>query len=911
MLSHPRFSLASALATLAALPALAQPPSPAPRAIELDPFPVVGTRLSSAESAATPNVLILDEAFIQRSGATDLAELVNLLPQTYSGAASGRGTVPNGSPSYGTATTLFNFTTGAAVPLRQTGVSSVGLSGLGAAGTLVLIDGRRLPLATQEDTASSTGAGFYDLSGIPLGLVERVEVLANGASAIHGSDAVGGVVNVVLRRNTAGSELITGFRATERGGALERHATLSSGFVRDRLNLYLSLTARAQDALKASQRPFSASQNQTALGGRDHRLVLGSPGILSARSGSFNSLTDTNGNPARHALVPEGQDGNGLAPADFAGSSSFFTSGLRAYDSAATKDLIGASDQIGLSSSATFSVSEKLQVFARVSWSDRTSETASEPPAISGGGFGGAQSLIPASDARNPFGQEVYFSGVLIEAPARPQIVDASLLTLSTGLSGLAGERWQWDVAASLSREGFDSRTLELNQSAFVAALADGRYNAFGDPATNGPLNADLNDEIMTASRIRGSSRVTGLDAFARGPLFTLPAGEVQVALGAETHRAQRHRISTAPVFGQPAEITSARTSSAAFAEFFVPLIGGGNSGSDGQGLSARLAARYERTDSFDETSPSLGLSWQPWRDVSIYASFAEGFRAPSLTEPEDVVYDGTSNINDPRLGGARYSVTRFRGGNPDVTAESSRTYQTGIILQPRFVSGIRLRGQLNETYYDNKLNVLPEQVLVDFEDRFAGRITRDASGAIASINATTINFGKVYTRSIDLGLSYEFDSDSLGHFRVAADAVRQLEYRVEDRPDRAGNETLDGIDTVSPPQWRGLARLFWNRGVWDATVMVSHLDGYESNNSGPFFDRSTTSPSRTTIDLRLGYTFTDGLWRGRGKNARIQVGVGNLADRMPPIANTPYGYNQSLHSPLGRTYDVTLRFPF
>ena len=693
--------------------------------------------------------------------------------------------------------------------------------------------------------------------------------------------------------------------------ALERHATLSSGFVRDRLSLALSLTARAQGALKASQRPFSALQNQTAVGGRDHRLGVGSPAILSARSGSFSSLNDSNGNPARHAVVPEGQGGNGLVPADFVGSSSFFTSGLRAYDSAATKDLIGASDQIGLNSSATFSVSDKLQVFARLSWSDRSAATSNEPPAISGGGFGGAQSIIPASNPLNPFGQDVYFSGVLVEAPPRPQFVEASLLSVTAGFSGFAGQRWQWDVAASLSREGFDSRTLELNESAFTATLADGRFNAFGDPATNGPLNADLNDEIMNASLIRGSSRVASLDAFTRGPWFTLPAGEAQLALGAETHRAQRHRISTAPVFGQPAEITSARTTSAAFAELFLPLLGDENPDSPGQRLSARLAARYERADTFDDTSPSLGLSWQPWRDVSIYANYAEGFRAPSLTELEDIVYDGTLSINDPQLGGARYRVTRLRGGNPDVTAESSRTYQTGIVLQPRFVSGLRLRGQLNETYYENKLNVLPEQVLVDFEDRFPDRITRDATGAISIVNATTINFGKVYTRSFDLGLSYEFDVESFGHFHLMANAVRQLEYRVEDRPDRAGKETLGGVDTVSPPQWRGLASLFWNLGAWDATVMVSHLDGFERNSSGPFFDQSTATPSWTTVDFRLGYTFAEGLWRGHGLNARLQLGVGNLTDRMPPFANTPYGYNQSLYSPLGRTYDMSLRFPF
>lgn len=877
----------------------------------LDPFPVVGTRLAAPDDVAKPHVVVLDETFIERSGATDLAQLINLLPQTYGGSASEFGTVPNGAPSYGTATSLFNFTTGSAVPLRQTGVSSVGLSGLGAGGTLVLVDGRRLPLATQEDTASSTGAGFYDLSSIPLGMVERVEVLANGASAVHGSDAVGGVINVILRRHYTGSELTSGIRGTFDGGAFERHATLSTGMTRDRLSLFFSATARSQNALKAAQRTFSANQDLTARGGRDHRLVVGSPAVLSASVGGFDGITDSDGTPARYVLVPTNQNGDGLTPHDFTGAGGFTGAGLRYYDSAATKDLIGSSEQLGLRGSATFTVNPHLQAFAQLSWSDHSSETTNEPPAISGGGFGGAQSLIPATLSRNPFGQDVFFTGVVVEAPPRTQTVGVQLTTLTTGLRGIADDRWQWDVAATYSREHFDSRTLELDEDAFVTALADGSYNAFGDPLTHGPLNTHLNEVLMKTSRIVGVSQVAGLDASLRGPVFPLPAGDILFAAGAETARAQRERASTDPVIGQPAEIASTRTSSAAFAEIYLPWVSEDNALPFIRHLSARIAARHERTDAFSETSPSLGLHWQPGPDITVFAHYAEGFRAPALTELEDIVSSSTLTISDPQKGGTRYAVTRLRGGNTHVSAETSQTYQFGLTLNPRTVSGLQLHFHTDEVYYRNKLNVLPEQVLVNHESRFPDRIIRDASGRITTIDATTINFGEIYTRNLDLGLSYDFTSDRLGRITLQADAVRQLDYRIADRPDRPGDETPDGSDTVSPPSWRGLARLLWNRGSWDITVLASYLADYESNGSGPFLDQSTTTPSITTVDLRIGYTFRQGLWHGRARDARLQLGIGNVADRQPPFANTPYGYNQSLHSPLGRTYDVTLRLPF
>ncbi len=279
---------------------------PTQNPLRLDLFPVVGTRLPVDKLPDSPARVVIDQSFIERSGATDLSSLLGRLPQVYAGAGSGIATVPNGAPSYGNSEAFFNFTTGAAPAIRQTGVTSTGLRGLGAAGTLVLIDGRRMPLATQEDTASETGTGFYDLSSIPLGLVERVEVLSTGTAAIHGSGAVGGVVNVVLRKNYTGSEITAGIRSTQDGGAMERHGSISTGLVRDQLSLFISAMARSVDPLRATDREFSASQNQTDRGGRDHRMIIGTPAIVRAPFGNLNGVTDGNGSPASFGLVPEG-----------------------------------------------------------------------------------------------------------------------------------------------------------------------------------------------------------------------------------------------------------------------------------------------------------------------------------------------------------------------------------------------------------------------------------------------------------------------------------------------------------------------------------------------------------------------------------------------------------------------------
>ncbi len=918
MLSTLRYLASAGLVALSSfdLPAQGSPSAaPVGEGIMLDPFPVVGSRLAAPESdPAAPAAVILDRATIERVGALSLDDLLTRLPFTYSGVGDGIGTVPNGAPFYGNALALTNFSTGASAPLKQTGVSAAGLRGLGAAGTLVLIDGRRLPLATQEDTASDTGAGFYDLSAIPLGLVDRIEVLPNGASAVHGSDAVGGVVNVVLRRNFTGGEITAGLRATEAGGGFERHAAVSAGTRQGPFSLFVTVTGRSQEALPASSRPFSASSDQTARGGRNWNLAVGNPPVLSATAGTFPGLTDQNGNPARHALVPGDQDGSALTAADFTGAApQFGTSAgtIRTLDAAPYRDLFGSLEQAGFNAAAAYAFNANLEAYARVTGSDRTSVTAHEPATIVGGGFGGANTLVPADNPRNPFGQAVRVSLALVEFPARAQTVDVTTTQTVAGLRGAFGEGWQWDAALTHARERFDSRTAELSTAAFVGSLADGSFNPFGDPLTHGPLNAHLAGTLFTDARIAGTSQITGFDAFARGPVLDLPAGPLTLAVGGETRRAERQRSSTNPVFGQPADVTSARTTTAVFAETYLPLLGDDATGPGLRRLGARLAARYEKTADFAETTPSLGLAWTPWDAVTLTADYAEGFRAPSLTELEDVVRTGTTTIIDPLLAGERYTVAYRRGGNLDVSAETSRTYQFGLSVTPPFLAGLTFHARSYETYYNNKLNTLTEQLFVSFEERFPDRVSRDTSGRVTEVDNTTVNFGKVYLRAADLGLAYEHDFGDLGRITVRLDATRQLAYRTEMRPDLAGTVTADGEDTVSPPKWKAFGLLFWNRGAWDVAITAQHLDGFASNSSGSFFDAATAYPSFTTVDLRLGYTFAERGWRGWGKNTRVQLGVGNLADRTPPFANSTYGYNQSLHSPLGRTYDVSVRLPF
>ncbi len=874
-----------------------------PSVVTLEPLMVIGSRLADN---LPMGAIVLEQADIDRSGATRLEELIAQLPQNYGGAGTGPGTVPNGSPSYGLATALFNFSGSTASP-PQTGVAAAGLRGLGAGNTLVLIDGRRMPLATQGDTASGTGAGFYDLSSIPLGLIERVEILPDGASSIYGSDAVGGVINVVLKHGQSGGELTTSARGTSRGGGFERQATWSHGLIRGPLELLLAVTNYRREALRASQREFSARQNLTALGGFDYRLSLGSPPVIVAAVGNLTGLTLPGGGSTRIALVREGATGAAPALADFEPVAGFSALNQRRYNTAADKDLIGEMNQWGVNLSATWRLNPRLETFFQTAWSDRRSETANEPPAVLGGGFGGANSRVLASDPRNPFGQDVIVSLVLVEAPRRPQVVEVENLRSTFGVRGRAGEQWRWEASASHAREDFTSRTLELRTSLLIAALANGSFNPFGDPAV-GPLNAAVSADLMNEAIVSGDSTLTTLDANTSGPLAHMPGGDLLLVAGADLSRASRDRTSTNPKFGQDAASETKRTTRGLYTEIAVPLVGEANAQPGLRKLSLKFAARAEHAGAYRNLTPSYGLGWSPTHDLRFGASYAGGFRAPALSEFENTLLSGTSTIKDPLQGGATYSVGRVRGSNPNIQAETSKTWRLSTNYRPSFLSGLQVHGAFTDTSLRDRLTTLTEQTLVNNEALFPGRIIRDSNGQITLVDATTVNFGRISARSLDLGLGYDRAFAS-GKLAVRADFVRQLDFRTELTP---GTTAIveNGTDTGSPPRWTALGSCWWSTNTWEVGAIVHFSDGFASNTTGAFLDQTTRISSWTTVDLRASYRFSRGVWRGHGRNLRLQLGIGNIADRDPPFANLVWGYNAALHNPLGRTYDLSLRLP-
>lgn len=914
----------------------------------LQPVNVLGSHIRRTEFEGPSSVRIYDREYIEASGAMRLADFLNLLPQNYGGASSGRGSAPNDlNPEFGvrTETTLpsFNFVLGmAAIPFGQTGVSAANLRGLGSGSTLVLVDGHRRPIAGQGNASTNTRQGFVNLNTIPLGMIERVEILADGASALYGSDAIGGVINVVLKKNYTGAELVTDYKGTFDGGGRERNVSLIAGFTSkdSRLRGTIGVDFYDRAPLTAAQRDFSADQDHSGriidydadgdpIHGIDFRLNWSYPATVQAHTGTLNGVLQPDGTPATVALVPDGAR-DPLTPAEFIGSPATRAEGARRMNTAAFISLISPQESRSVSGHFEYRFNENLRAQGGASLNIVETQFDGQPPvssASASSGFGSYRTIVPAfidgqRNTLNPFGQDVLVGLVHHEFGPTRQTTRTSSYGGYANLIARFGN-WEWNAGVNASREHFRQRNLTLDLQKFSDALTAPdpaqRFNPFVDARVAGPVNAHLYESMKAIDARDGWSEYAEALFLASGPLRELPGGDLQLALGGNYHVAY-HRAETRPALGSASRMRVDRDSFASFAELAIPLVGKPNALPLVHRLELQLAGRYEHHEGAGSTTnPTTGVVWNPASWLLLRTSVSSGFRAPSLTEYQTTSTRSTTTLTDPARGSVRTpGVTVERGSNPNALSEKSRSRSFGLVVTPPIAPGLSFALDYLSVRQRNVLQEFSPQSIVDNQAYFPNRITRleptdddralGRPGALSAVDASFVNFGVVHHESVDLELDYEIRSRRLGTFRFGASASRTLTATAELTPGVRKSDLLG--DTGVPPRDRAAAQARWDNGTWNASVFARYIGSFVSNEAGNYF-APEGYPSMTTVNLNFGYKFRAGLWRGWAKDSRISVGFDNIFDRKPPFSDTIFGYNGGLHTVLGRAYSISfvLRF--
>lgn len=860
-----------------------------PAATNVDEVVVTGTSIRGVAPVGSPAQSVTTET-LKATGLSNTNDILKTIPSFVNlGMAEGRGG--------GNQSAQANITQG----------SSVNLRGIGQESTLVLLDGRRIQ-------ASGSQGNFYDVSTFAFGAIQRVEVIADGASAIYGSDAVGGVVNFITKRNYDGAEANIRF-----GGG--------DGYDEWRFNLGLGKTWSGGDfsfayehldrgGLLGTARK-EVTQDLRPLGGPDLRTNFGSPGTIVAGGVTY--------------AIPTGQNGRGLTAARLvAGTANLL-------DLNFSRSLLADQEKDNLFLSARQRISDTLQVWYSGYFSQR--ELTYEGTSLNGGAATAALNVPRA----NPF----FVSPI---ATATSVVVNYSFIN-DFRADDLAKERgWQnavgfnWDTPIGWTVEAHASRAVnrasrittgQLRTINLAAALSDPNpataFNPFCDGfafSCNNPTTlARLNGTSIIAARLTLEDYV----AKASGSLFNIWGGPVRAAVGVEYTDGkvvtQNGRDTITPTLA--IRVTQAdRTVKSLFGELLVPLVGSENAGPGVERLELSLAARYEDYSDFGgTTNPKVGVRWDPIPGLSLRGTYGTSFRAPTISNIDFLATTTYSIVNLPDPRGGQIRALQLVGARPGLQPESATTLSFGADWRPASIPGLSASFTLYDIDYKDRITAIPistifanEAVLPQFVTRnpgadlvnsflntpFLNTPTEPAANIRVIVDGRTANLGGLKQRGLDFDVGYQWDT-SFGTLSTGllATVILKAEQSLFE-----GAPFLDVLDRINyPVSKRGRARFGWRDGGWRADVFVDYVDDYLNDLVAPTLRRKVSS--WTTVDASVSYTVGDGApeW---AKNTRISLSANNLFDRDPPkvisISSGVQGlFDSQAASVLGRFVAVEL----
>ncbi len=784
--------------------------------LELQKFEVTGSHIMRTDIEGMSSVMIMDQAYIERSGASSLSQLFR--DTIYSSV----GMVDE------------QFTQGFA-PAS----AGIDLRGMGFNRTLVLVNGRRSPMFPFGQDGS---ASFVDINLIPLGAVERVEILKDGASAIYGSDAIAGVVNIILREEYEGAEISVQYGQTGEGGGQEGRFNLIGGHTGDRGNATVIFDYFDRNAVWAKDRDLTASAD----GPIDDRSRAGSPGTL---------IT-----------------GTGLEP-DPRCPSDQLIGPFCMYDFASYVTLIPEVKQLGLVASGDYEITDSLSFFANVSYTNRKSERDLAPTS-------GAFAVPGDQNTLNP-GEDIEVIYRLVELGPRTDEFETDSYNLLAGLTGAFGD-WDWEFGAGMGK--IDTSITGVSgyttQDDVETAIASGVLNPLGSSPDFDP------SDITRITKREGESTLRQVNLKMTGELVEMDHGALVAAMGVE-YRNEDFSEAFDPLTESGAILTIGGVSAegdrhvtAAYAEFSIPVR---------SELELQLAGRYDGYSDFGDTfNPKLGIRWQPKDHLLLRFNASTGFKAPALHELYSEEIFSFESVFDP-INGDIYEVPTLASGNPDLDAEESENYSLGLVWD------ITHAWDLSFDYWriknENAVTQDP-QFYLNNEELFPDSVIRDGNDEIVVVFSPFQNVAAQKLWGIDLDTGVTWKSNQTGKFRFNLGAAYLGSFEQEP-VEGEGFEELSGKD--GRPKWRGQSSLLWNKAEYEGSLTVNYVGGYERRLEGTENDKIA---SWTTVDAQFNWTpqiLTGGV---------ITLGAENLFDNGPP--EDPYfeGWpfiNRALHNPRGR----------
>lgn len=808
------------------------------------------------------------------------------------------------------------FNTSSNVGAGKTVGAAADLRGLGSNKTLVLLNGRRLANSAFDGSA-------VDLNVIPIAALDRVEVLRDGASAIYGTDAIGGVINFITKRSYTGLNLSAEGILPQQAGGAEKRVNLSGGIGdldKDRYNFFGVIDYHTQNGVKASDRSFSK------LGGQNPNVGL------NASSG--------NSYPANFTDINSGNGGN-----PYAGNCSsvspfaFNRNSICRYNSQANIGIIPKTEEIALIGKGSFKLDadntasiEYLHSQSKVKtyiagdvFAGDVSGTSSDYYITSSSPFYPGNGITPANATASGGPLSLNW-----RSQSAGQRVTESKNSTDRLLLSLEGTKFGWDyktgVSYSVSKAEDNLAGGYLNNNMIKTGLLNGIINPFGPQNAAG--TAFMNSAQLYGTYEDARTQTTSVDFTASRELFQLPAGPVGFAIGGEFRKEKAnfnvdHALADldSSTGSQDAQSSSGtRNVKALFTELSVPIF---------KSLEAQLAARYDRYSDVGGTlNPKVGLRFQPAKEIMFRTSYSTGFRAPSLYELNDPNSKTFTNsaYDDPVLcpggnvaaGGVEardcgQQFFKLQGGNKNLQPEKSNSFTLGMVIEP--VPSVTASVDYFNIKIKNQISTVSEADIFNDPVKYAGDYVRNADGSLNYILNTNVNLGNVHTQGFDLGFAWRMPKTPWGNFGLSLDGtyITQYDYQSEVGGQYLNNLAVygGGVGTAGGVifRWRHTATLNWSQGPWSAALQQVYTTGYQDQNGPNVVDayKNHHVGSYTRYNLSGSYT---GI-----KNLTLTAGIKNLFNTDPPGSNVTdnfqYGYDARYGDAIGRAFFVRANYQF
>lgn len=871
---------------------------------ELETFVITGSRIPRLDIEGPNPVLQISRDSLDSSGYATVGDALRSLPFN-----SGQSLTPVDSGT--------SFTPG---------VSTINLRGLGNNNVLVLVNGRRAaPFGASGFNGFQT---VFDFNSIPAAAIESIEILKDGGSAIYGSDAVSGVVDIKLRRDFEGVNISAGVGNTLDTDSMEKSVFVIAGTRSAKTSIVVTADWYERNQLFARDLEFTNNTDLRNIGGVDRSSNASFPGLVFVPGSGYRSFPAPTANPTVEGSVPFG------TPTE-AGRAGF-------YNYLQDSDLYPETRFYGFYTAARHQISDTMNVFAEVSFRRAESRNASAPTPVfsfneqgysrvalteaqwqdafwtqdaagnplespayvidptNSAHFSSAQVagdiMIPAYNPFNPFGVALDVENYFRLVPAGPRINDVVSDTprILIGLDGKIGTDWTYETGFLYTRNAYTNTNPGAVQDRL---LQDALHGVTFDPGTPdeltlhynpfGPSDQRILDYITKNNPVSSRYEVRSIDFNVSGSLFDLPAGILGVAFGAEYREEdlQDYRTAlneTAQIVGggEGSSVFGSRDVSSLFAELAIPVL---------PMLEIQLAARYEDYSDFGDTiKPKIAAVFRALPSLIIRGGFSQSFLAPNLPylfTSQSTSFTSAALVDPRRPDEDLRQIKQLGGGNPDLQPEETDTIYAGIAFSPESgaLEGLYLGLDFFVFESDNLIDNNDAEFLLENELDAAGNPTEFAQfvirnapmagesvGQINFVRTTWENLSERYYRGFDFEASYRLRTGSFGEFNIGASAT------LLDRLDFGG---ADQSGSRLLPKWRGNFRVSWNNGDWSSALFVNYIGSRDGTNSVRASGERVTNDrydEQILVNPSISYAGFFG--------TTVTVGARNIFDSKPPV---------------------------